>query len=83
MNAIPSDANTTLLNLVAFKWLMAGRGWWVDLPRLQKDRTYAAACAQRGLDSDLELLRQRSVELLGLLSPDPRYLGTSSATAQH
>jgi hypothetical protein len=68
MNTVSSDANKTLLDLVAFKWLMAGRGWWVDLSRLQQDRTYAAACAQRGLDTDVELLRQRSVELLEMQS---------------
>jgi len=67
MNAMGTETDATLLALVSFKWLMAGRGWWVDLPRLRKDASYATACMQRGLDSDLEPLRQRSVELQPLL----------------
>lgn len=54
------------LNLVDFKWLMAGVGWWVDLSRLQSDRLYIDECLQRALRSDSELLRKRSVVLLGL-----------------
>lgn len=53
-------------NLVAFKWLMAGVGWWVDLPRLQSDMTYMDICLQRALRSDSQLLQKRSVEMLGL-----------------
>ncbi|NRF71332.1 hypothetical protein HLB44_30540 [Aquincola sp. S2] len=56
----------TFLNLVDFKWLMAGVGWWVDLSRLQRDRSYIDQCLQRALRSDSQLLRKRSVELLGL-----------------
>jgi len=81
MNGTHSEADTTLLDLVSFKWLMAGRGWWVDLSRLQKDMEYATLCAQRGLDSGSELLRQRSVELLPLLSSYPRHRETARATA--
>lgn len=51
----PQANDFFLLNLVDFKWLMAGAGWWVDLSRLQ-----------RALKSGSELLRKRSVELLGL-----------------
>ena len=54
------------LNLVDFKWLMAGVGWWVNLTRLQCDRAYANECLQRALRSDSELLREHSIELLGL-----------------
>jgi hypothetical protein len=54
------------LNLVDFKWLMAGMGWWVDLSRLQSDRAYIDECMQRALTSDSELLRERGVEMLGL-----------------
>jgi hypothetical protein len=67
MNGTGSKTDAKLLDLVSFKWLMAGRGWWVDLPRLREDAAYATACVQRGLDSGLELLRQRSVELQPLL----------------
>jgi len=61
------EGEDTFLNLVDFKWLMAGLGWWVDLSRLQRDAAYAGECVQRGLASGSELLRQRSVELLPLL----------------
>jgi len=81
MKATHSDADATLLHLVDFKWLMAGRGWWVDLSRLRKDTTYARVCAQRGLDSGSELLRQRSVELLPLLSANPRQRASTPAAA--
>lgn len=67
MNGTGSETDATVLDLVSFKWLMAGRGWWVDLSRLREDATYARTCVQRGLDSGLELLRQRSVELQPLL----------------
>ncbi len=63
MDGTDSETDATLLDLVSFKWLMAGRGWWVDLSRLRKDASYARACVQRGLDSGLELLRQRSIAL--------------------
>ena len=61
-----SEENSAFLNLVDFKWLMAGVGWWVNLSRLQSDRDYIDECLQRALKSDSELLRKRSVELLGL-----------------
>ena len=81
MNATDSDSDATLLRLVSFKWLMAGRGWWVDLSRLRNDTAYARVCAQRGLDSGSELLRKCSVELLPLLSADPRRRTSAAATA--
>ena len=60
------DGSDCLLNLVAFKRLMAGIGWWVDLPRLRGDEAYLDECLQRALRSDSELLQKRSVEMLGL-----------------
>ena len=53
--------------LVDFKWLMAGLGWWVDVPRLRRDALYADQCARRGLASESPLLQRRSEELLALL----------------
>ena len=64
--AAPS-ADTTLLDLVSFKWLMAGRGWWVNLSRLQQDADYLRGCALCGLDSGDALLQQRSAKLLAVL----------------
>jgi hypothetical protein len=60
------EGSDFFLNLVDFKWLMAGVGWWVDLSRLQSDRAYIDECLQLALSSDSELLRKRSFELLGL-----------------
>lgn len=60
------EGNDIFLNLVDFKWLMAGVGWRVDLSRLQSDMAYIDQCLQRALRSDSALLRERSVELLGL-----------------
>lgn len=57
-----------LLDLVSFKWLMAGEGWWVNLSRLRQDPAYARTCAEAGLDSAQALLRQRSAELLAALA---------------
>ena len=61
-----ADESDRFLDLVAFKWLMAGMGWWVDLSRLQGDQAYVDECLQRALTSDSELLRKRSVDMLGL-----------------
>jgi hypothetical protein len=69
MNANQRDyrkRDDIFLNLVDFKWLMAGVGWWVNLSRLQSDLGYIDECLQRALKSDSELLRRRSIELLGL-----------------
>lgn len=60
------EGSNRFLNLVDFKWLMAGMGWWVDLSLLQSDKGYVDECLQRALTSDSELLRKRSVEMLGL-----------------
>ncbi|MDN8618098.1 hypothetical protein [Variovorax ginsengisoli] len=60
------EGSTRFLNLVSFKWLMAGMGWRVDLSRLQSDEAYIDECLQRALTSDSELLRKRGVEMLGL-----------------
>lgn len=61
-------AGGTFVDLVDFKWLMAGLGWWVDLSRVRRDPAYAGECVRRGLASDSTLLHQRSVALLPLLS---------------
>ena len=71
MDATPTGTlahDERLLDLVDFKWLMAGLGWRVDLSRIRQDMTYAGECVLRGLSSELPLLRQRSQELLALLA---------------
>lgn len=64
MNRLQLDADAVLIDLVAFKWLMAGLGWWVDLGRFRRDAAYARVCAERGAGSELAALRQRSAALL-------------------
>lgn len=68
MQSLFPDADSELLSLVSFKWLMAGRGWWIDLSRLRQDADYARTCARRGLDSGHALLGERSAELLASLA---------------
>ncbi|TMH09619.1 MAG: hypothetical protein E6H58_10220 [Betaproteobacteria bacterium] len=66
MNATRDPEANAFLRLVEFKWLMAGVGWWVDLTRLQRDIAYSEECLQRALGSGSRLLREHSVDLLGL-----------------
>jgi HEAT repeat protein len=75
------EGDDAFLNLVDFKWLMAGVGWWVDLSRLQSDRGYIDECLQRALKSDSELLRKRSVKLLGLRHGSGAYLDAAMPRA--
>jgi hypothetical protein len=56
------------VDLVSFKWLMAGIGCWVDLPRIRHDAAYACECASLGLKVHSSVLQQRSRELLTMLS---------------
>ena len=67
MNADAQGTDTALLDLVSFKWLMAGCGWWVNLSRMQRDPAYVKACALCGLESGHALLERRSAELLAAL----------------
>jgi len=75
-----TETHTELLDLVTFKWLMAGIGWRVDLPRLRSDTDYARVCAQRGLESGQWLLGARAAELLASLPPhNPRTFTLSNS----
>ncbi|MDM0065231.1 hypothetical protein [Variovorax sp. J31P207] len=64
------ERSDRFINLVDFKWLMAGMGWWVNLSRLQTDRDYIDECLQLAMTSDSELLQERSIEMLGLRGSD-------------
>ena len=66
-----AGCDTELLDLVTFKWLMAGLGWRVDVSRLRKDAEYARACAQRGLESGQAVLVEQAAELLAALPARP------------
>ena len=75
------EGDDAFLNLVDFKWLMAGVGWWVSLSRLQSDSGYIDECLRRALESDSELLRKRSVELLALRHDSDTYLDAAMPRA--
>jgi hypothetical protein len=64
----PLSRDDVFVDLVSFKWLMAGIGCWVDLPRMRHDAAYACECASLGLKVHSSVLQQRSRELLALLS---------------
>jgi hypothetical protein len=69
MNTLPTgtgQSHDTLLDLVDFKWLMAGHGWRVDLTRLQRDEAYMRECLARALQTRCALLQARGAMLLGL-----------------
>lgn len=66
VKSLPLDPKANLVDLVAFKWLMAGRGWWVDVPRLQRDRAYACECARLARSSGLEALEAHADAVLSL-----------------
>jgi hypothetical protein len=66
MNCVHTDLETTLVDLVAFKWLMAGRGWWIDLPRLQRDVGYASECARLARSSGLRALEAQAAAVLAM-----------------
>ena len=56
------------VDLVSFKWLMAGIGWRVDLTRMRRDACYARECAALGLSTpSSSALQRRSRDLMGLL----------------
>lgn len=52
-----------LVELVDFKWLMAGQGVWVDLTRWREDASYADACIASGLCSHCDALRACAARL--------------------
>ena len=56
--ASKTDACTSLLAEVDFKWLMAGQGLRIDLPRFRSDAVYAAKLISLALDSESFALHQ-------------------------
>lgn len=63
-----SDARSALLSEVDFKWLMAGQGCWIDIPRFHHDPAYALAHLEMGLQSSTLALRQSAARLQALIS---------------
>lgn len=58
-----ADARASLLNEVAFKWLMARHGWWIDATRLHADPLYADEILRLALASNSIALRECAVRL--------------------
>lgn len=61
-----------LVDIIDFKWLMAGDGHRVHVERLQDDRAYATQCLALGAASHIPALRrstQRLAALLGIELP--------------
>lgn len=57
----------SLVELVDFKWLMAGAGHHVRVERLQADRDYACACLTLAVGSRISTLRETARRLAGAL----------------
>jgi hypothetical protein len=71
----PDDHPLPLVEIIDFKWLMAGDGHRVHVERLQADRAYADQCLALGAASNTAALRdtaQRLAATLGLALPDRR-----------
>lgn len=62
--ATQTDACTSLLVEVDFKWLMAGQGLRIDLPRFRSDAIYAANLISLALNSESFALRECAAMLL-------------------
>jgi hypothetical protein len=69
MDAKQMDDGSLLLDLVDFKWLMATRGWRINLTRMSSDTEYACLWARRGMESGEALLARQGAALMARLSP--------------
>ena len=69
--ACGTDARV-LLTEVAFKWLMAGQGWWIDTTRLHADPSYAARFVRLALTSQSPALRECAAVLQGQIGDPAR-----------
>lgn len=57
----------SLVEIIDFKWLMAGDGRRVHVERLQTDPTYACDCLQQGANSQIPALRECACRLARVL----------------
>jgi hypothetical protein len=74
MNAVsaPEHCPLDLVEIIDFKWLMAGDGHHVHVEHLQTDREYARRCLTVAASSRIGTLRataQRLATTLGLVLP--------------
>ena len=57
------DARGLMLEEVNFKWLMAGMGWWVDMPRFRTDPVYAVHYLNLAKSTDSAELKKCAAQL--------------------
>jgi len=74
MNAVttPEHRALSLVEIIDFKWLMAGDGHRVHVEHLQSDPAYAEACLALAARSQIAALRetaQRLARTLGITLP--------------
>ncbi len=66
--ALASPARAlSLVEIIDFKWLMAGDGRRVHVERLQADPAYACDCLQQGANSQIPALRECACRLARVL----------------
>lgn len=68
----PEVHGLPLVDIIDFKWLMAGAGLDVHVERMQADPAYACDCLSRGAASKVRLLHDTALRLadrLGLTLP--------------
>jgi hypothetical protein len=76
MNAVTASEHRalSLVEIIDFKWLMAGDGHHVHVERLQTDPAYACQCLALAATSRIAALRETARRLaatLGLVLPPP------------
>jgi hypothetical protein len=59
----PEPCAASLVDIIDFKWLMAGDGHRVHVERLQTDRDYACACLVLASGSRVKALRDTAARL--------------------
>jgi len=65
LNAVtpPEPCAASLVDIIDFKWLMAGDGHRVHVEHLQADRDYACACLVLASGSRVKALRDTAARL--------------------
>jgi len=87
MNAVtsPELRAVSLVEVIDFKWLMAGDGHRVHVEHLQADRDYACACLVLASGSRVKALRDTAARLavaLGVVLPVPATAPPDTAQAR-
>ena len=81
----PELRAVSLIEIIDFKWLMAGDGHRVHVEHLQTDRDYACACLALASGSRVKALRDTAARLavaLGVVLPVPATVSSGTADAQ-